>query len=160
MHEALESEQLKNSDYYHDILRYLEIYEDYCDLVLKSKKEKVVKAKSTINIAYIMSQDQQKEEEEISLCMLLDDLKKERQLKFINLNLLKEKENPKEELILKIPQYTTKIIYKSKKKKQTTIERFGQSESESDESIPEKKQSTIFQRQLQDRVSLFIHKSA
>ena len=76
MHEALESEQLKNSDYYHDILRYLEIYEDYCDLVLKSKKEKAVKAKSTINIAYVMSQDQQKEEEEISLCMLLDDLKK------------------------------------------------------------------------------------
>lgn len=76
MHEALQSEELKNSNYYHDILRYLEIYEDYCDLVLKNKKVKVAKEKSTINIGYIMSQDQQKEEQEISLCMLLDDLKK------------------------------------------------------------------------------------
>jgi hypothetical protein len=78
MHHALETEELKNSDYYHDILRYLEVYEDYCDLVLKSKKERVVRQKSNANIACCVSQDEQKEEEETSLCMLLDDLRKER----------------------------------------------------------------------------------
>jgi hypothetical protein len=48
--------------------------------------------------------------------MLLDSLKNERELKFIDLNLLTEEEDPKEELILKIPQYITKVRPKTKKK--------------------------------------------
>lgn len=57
IHQALETEELKNSEYYHDILRYLEIYEDYCNLVLMSRKEKGVMEKTTVNNVFIGSQN-------------------------------------------------------------------------------------------------------
>jgi hypothetical protein len=108
IYEALETEEIKKSDYYTDILKYLEIYEDYCDLVIRNKKEK--KAREQITAKQMGEEiEMRKEEDEMDICMLLDDLKNERELKYISISMLSEEEDPREELILKIPQYTTKM---------------------------------------------------
>ena len=40
IHVALGKESIKKSDYYHDLIKYLDIYEEYCSLAVKSKKER------------------------------------------------------------------------------------------------------------------------
>jgi hypothetical protein len=38
IYEALETEKIKQSEYSSDILKYLEVYEDYCNLVIKNRR--------------------------------------------------------------------------------------------------------------------------
>jgi len=39
IHTALQRESIKRSDYYQDLIQYLDIYEDYCNLVVQTKRD-------------------------------------------------------------------------------------------------------------------------
>lgn len=84
--------------------------------------------------------------------MLLDSLSNERELKYINLALITEEEDPKEELILKIPQYTTNIERKSKKTKKISQDNLDESQSEPTERVRE--EFGILQKDLEERVTM------
>jgi hypothetical protein len=105
IHAALQRQEVKQSDYYNDILKYLEIYEDYCDLVVKHKKE--TRTKTQIRSQQVVEGHADSQKEAADIDRLLQDLRKERELKYVDLRTIFDVEDPREELILKIPQYTT-----------------------------------------------------
>lgn len=80
IHAALKTEEIKRSEYYADILKYLEIYEDYCDLVIRTKRQRKVRNDQDSRSAsqHLSVEEQQREEEELDICMLLDSLSNER----------------------------------------------------------------------------------
>lgn len=39
IHAALERESIRRSDYYQDLIKYLDIYEEYCDIVVQTRRE-------------------------------------------------------------------------------------------------------------------------
>ena len=48
INEALEREQVQESSYYLDLLKYLEIYTEYCDIVVKNKKSKPIRSEISL----------------------------------------------------------------------------------------------------------------
>ena len=80
IHAALKTEEVKRSEYYGDILKYLEIYEDYCDLVIRTKRERKARTDLDSHAAsqHLSVEEKQREEEELDICMLLDSLSNER----------------------------------------------------------------------------------
>ena len=51
----------------------------------------------------------------------MDDLRKQRELKYINLQCLRKKEDPKEELILQMPEYHTQVDHAFEREKKRKI---------------------------------------
>ena len=148
IHEALETEAIKQSDYYNDILKYLEIYEDYCDLVIKNRKERKTRLGHLDAPTPDPATEKKMEEEQMDVCSLLDSLKNERELKFITLNLLTEEEDPKEELILKIPQYVTKVEPRPRHKKMVNDRGSVDSNRSNSSSVGRRKECGVLQKDL------------